>query len=129
MNLIRAFMAGAFALVSFSALAADYPAPKEGDFIAKDFKLHTGETIAELRLHYTTIGDPSHPTIVVLHGSGGECREVVLDLKVKRMTVLPPIGKFKRYPTLELTVLHATERPKLDARKTNHERELGSANH
>ena len=58
---------------------------------------------------------------IVLHGSDGECREVVLDLKVKRMTVLPPIGKFKRYPTLELTVLHATERSKLDARKTNHE--------
>lgn len=46
---------------------------------------------------------------IVLHGSDGECRKVVLDLKVKRMTIFPPTGKFKRYPSLELTVLQATE--------------------
>ena len=32
----------ALALVSFAASAADYPAPKQGDWIAKDFKFHTG---------------------------------------------------------------------------------------
>ncbi len=79
MNLIRAFAAGAFALVSFAAFAADYPAPKEGDFVAKDFKFHTGETMAELRLHYTTIGDPSHPVIVVLHGSGGSAKSMLTE--------------------------------------------------
>jgi len=40
-----------FAMTSFAALAADYPAPKQGDFIARDFKFHTGETMPELRLH------------------------------------------------------------------------------
>jgi hypothetical protein len=58
---------------------------------------------------------------IALHGSDGECREVVLDLKVKRMTVLPPIGKFKRYPSLELTVLHAVERPKSVSHKKKHD--------
>ncbi len=60
-----------FAMTSFAALAADYPAPKRGDWIAKDFKFHTGETMPELRLHYTTVGEPSGQPVLVLHGSGG----------------------------------------------------------
>jgi homoserine O-acetyltransferase len=39
------------AITSLSALAADYPTPKQGDWTAKDFKFHTGETLPELRLH------------------------------------------------------------------------------
>src|SRR5206468_5908372 len=42
------------ALASCAASAADYPAPKQGDWIAKDFKFHTGQTMPELKLHYTT---------------------------------------------------------------------------
>jgi homoserine O-acetyltransferase/O-succinyltransferase len=37
-------LSAALALTSFSAMAADYPAPKEGSWIAKDFKFHSGET-------------------------------------------------------------------------------------
>jgi len=33
----------ALAFLSFSAVAADYPAPKEADWTARDFKFHTGE--------------------------------------------------------------------------------------
>jgi homoserine O-acetyltransferase len=58
-------------MTSFTALAADYPAPKQGDWIARDFKFHTGETMPELRLHYTTVGEPSGQPVLVLHGSGG----------------------------------------------------------
>jgi homoserine O-acetyltransferase len=61
----------AFALVSTAALAADYPAPKQGDWVAKDFKFHTGEVMPELKIHYTTIGAPTGIPLVVLHGSGG----------------------------------------------------------
>lgn len=57
--------------ISTSVLAADYPAPKQGDWIARDFKFHTGETMAELKLHYTTVGDPSGQPVLVLHGTGG----------------------------------------------------------
>jgi homoserine O-acetyltransferase len=48
-----------------------YPAPKEGDWIAKDFRFHTGETMPELRLHYTTVGAPSGEPVVLLHGTTG----------------------------------------------------------
>ena len=58
------------AMISFAASAADYPAPRQGDWIVKDFKFHTGETV-ELRLHYTTIGEPTGQPVLVLHGSGG----------------------------------------------------------
>jgi hypothetical protein len=34
----------------------------------------------------------------------------VLELRCKRIRVLPPIGKQKRYPGLDLTVIHARER-------------------
>ncbi len=53
------------------AQALDYPAPKEADWIARDFRFATGEVVAELRLHYTTIGDPASPPVVILHGTTG----------------------------------------------------------
>jgi homoserine O-acetyltransferase len=67
----------AFALTSFSAIAADYPAPKQGDWMARDFKFHTGETMPELRLHYTTIGEPTGQPVLVLHGSGGDAARML----------------------------------------------------
>jgi homoserine O-acetyltransferase len=70
MGFSRAALSVVFAMTSFAALA-DYPAPKQGDWIAKDFKFHTGETMPELRLHYATIGAPSGQAVLVLHGSGG----------------------------------------------------------
>ncbi|MEJ0003993.1 MAG: alpha/beta fold hydrolase [Pararobbsia sp.] len=51
------------------ASAQDYPAPHEGDWIAPSFTFHTGETLKNLRLHYVTLGDPTKPAILVLHGT------------------------------------------------------------
>jgi homoserine O-acetyltransferase len=66
----------ALALVSLlaaatAALAQNYPAAKEGTFIARDFKFHTGEVMGELKLHYRTIGDPANEPVIVLHGTSG----------------------------------------------------------
>jgi homoserine O-acetyltransferase len=61
----------ALLLVPACVFAADYPPPKPGDWIARDFKFHTGEVMPELRLHYVTIGDPSGQPVLVLHGTGG----------------------------------------------------------
>jgi homoserine O-acetyltransferase/O-succinyltransferase len=71
MKHLRAIVSAAFALISFAAAAADYPAPKQGEWIAKDFRFHTGEVLPELKLHYTTVGDPSGAPVLVLHGTGG----------------------------------------------------------
>src|SRR5262245_29096351 len=51
------------------ASAADYPAPKQGDWVARDFRFHTGEVMPELRLHYTTVGEPTGQPVLVLHGT------------------------------------------------------------
>ena len=66
------FVLGAvLSIIAFSAFAQDYPAPKEGTFIAKNFKFHTGEVMPELRLHYRTIGEPTGQPVLILHGTSG----------------------------------------------------------
>jgi homoserine O-acetyltransferase/O-succinyltransferase len=65
---------GAIALLSGVADAADYPAPQEADWIARDFKFHTGEVMRELRLHYTTIGAPSGQPVMILHGTASSAK-------------------------------------------------------
>src|SRR5580700_6621972 len=51
--------------------AADYPDPVESDFTIRDFHFHSGETMPELRIHYTTVGNPSNPGVLIMHGTGG----------------------------------------------------------
>ena len=77
MNGLRAALSAALMLVSVTAMAADYPAPKEGDWVAKDFKFHTGEVMPELKLHYTTVGEPNGQPVLVLHGSGGSAASML----------------------------------------------------
>jgi homoserine O-acetyltransferase/O-succinyltransferase len=60
-----------------AAIAADYPAPRQGDFIAHDFRFHDGEVMAELKLHYTTVGEATGQPVLVLHGSGGSAASML----------------------------------------------------
>ena len=63
--------AGLLALAPAWAGAAEYPAPREADWVARDFRFHTGAVLPELRVHYATVGDPSGEPVLVLHGTGG----------------------------------------------------------
>jgi hypothetical protein len=47
--------------------------------------------------------------VVEVRDDAGEVVKVTLDVRFRRIRVLPPIGKQKRYPALELTVIHAVE--------------------
>lgn len=47
---------------------------------------------------------------VELRDKKGNISEALLEIKYKRIKVLPPIGKQKKYPGLHLTVIHAEER-------------------
>ncbi|MFO1169040.1 MAG: alpha/beta fold hydrolase [Rhodoblastus sp.] len=58
-------------LIGGPASAVDYPNQKEGDWIAKDVKFRSGETLPEVRLHYTTLGAPTGEPVLVLHGTTG----------------------------------------------------------
>ncbi len=59
-------------------LAQTYPPPMPGDFVIKDFKFQSGETLQNLKLHYVTFGKPVKDkdgkvtnAVLVLHGTGG----------------------------------------------------------
>jgi homoserine O-acetyltransferase/O-succinyltransferase len=58
--------------------AADYPTPTEGDYVVRDFKFTSGETLPELRLHYRTLGKPEKDAqgkttnaVLIMHGTTG----------------------------------------------------------
>ena len=66
-------------LVPFRVDAASYPAPVEGDWVVHDFRFQSGETLPELKLHYTTIGSPSGEPVLILHGTGGAASGFLTD--------------------------------------------------
>src|ERR671913_2160412 len=54
------------------------PAVTEGDFVIKDFKFNSGETLPALRMHYRTLGAPRKNAqgvvtnaVLIMHGTGG----------------------------------------------------------
>jgi homoserine O-acetyltransferase len=68
-----------------AALAVQSAAPakvwptRESDVILKDFRFHDGESLPELRIHYSTLGQPHRNAagqidnaVMVLHGTGGD---------------------------------------------------------
>jgi homoserine O-acetyltransferase/O-succinyltransferase len=65
------------ALGTPAALAqTNWPNQKEGDFIIKDFHFKGGETLADLKQHYTTLGTPKRNAagditnaVILLHGT------------------------------------------------------------
>ncbi len=67
-----------FLVICSSLFAADYPPPHKDDFIARDFKFTSGETLPELRLHYRSLGKPvrdakgrTQNAVLILHGTTG----------------------------------------------------------
>ena len=47
----------------------------------------------------------------------GDISRAALEIKYKSIAVLPPIGKQKRFPALQLTIIHASERGTPTGRK------------
>jgi len=58
-------------LAAVCTLAFAQPAPQEGDWVARDFRFNTGETLPEVRIHYRTVGSPKGEPVLVLHGTTG----------------------------------------------------------
>jgi homoserine O-acetyltransferase len=57
-------------------------AANEGNFVVRDFRFRSGETLPELRLHYLTLGQPARDSagaignaVLILHGTGGTGRQ------------------------------------------------------
>ena len=75
------------ALGSLEAAAQPaYPSPVEADFVARNFRFASGETLADVKLHYRTIGTPRkgadgvvRNAVLILHGTGGSGRGFVTE--------------------------------------------------
>jgi homoserine O-acetyltransferase/O-succinyltransferase len=59
-------------------IAAGAPTPHEGDFVIHNFRFQSGETMADVRMHYTTFGAPMKDAngrttnaVLILHGTSG----------------------------------------------------------
>lgn len=66
------------------AEAQSFPPPERHDFIVRDFRLQNGESLAEVRIHYRTVGTAVRDAagkisnaVMVLHGSSGDAGQVL----------------------------------------------------
>jgi homoserine O-acetyltransferase/O-succinyltransferase len=81
--LLASFCLGAGA----ASHAADLDSrPLEGDYVIHDFHFASGETLPELRMHYTYLGKPKKDVlgrvtnaVLIMHGTGGSGRSLVND--------------------------------------------------
>src|SRR6202789_774834 len=79
----------AFMGISSSAAPAGAPGaggapPTDGDFVIRDFHFASGESLPELRVHYTTLGKLHRDAhgrvdnaVLIMHGTGGNGRRLL----------------------------------------------------
>ncbi len=82
MRFLAAIIALAIGLSPLASAQSVKLTPTEGDYIAKNFTFSSGEKLAELRLHYTTLGTPHRNAkgeidnaVLVMHGTGGDGKQ------------------------------------------------------
>lgn len=76
LRLFRMAAAG-LALLASAVFAQNHPPPKEGSWVAKDFRFHTGQVLPEVRIHYLTVGEPTGEPVLLLHGTAGSARSML----------------------------------------------------
>ena len=71
---------------AFADPAGGVDKPKNGNYVVPNFQFGSGETLPELRLHYTTLGNPHRDAhgrvdnaVLVLHGTGGSGHNFLVD--------------------------------------------------
>ena len=72
----------AMAQTAPQAPQSPWPNQREGDYILKNYRFASGETMAELKIHYTTLGTEKRNAageiingIVLLHGTSGDGKD------------------------------------------------------
>jgi homoserine O-acetyltransferase len=85
--LVAILLAAGLARPSAAAAAATESARRsEGDYVIENFRFASGETLPELRLHYTTLGAPHRNAhgqvdnaVLIIHGTGGSGSSLLVD--------------------------------------------------
>lgn len=65
----KTFILVVLAFLAYGSILVHAVEPKEGVFVVNNFKFHTGETLPQLNIGYTTLGDPSNEAVLILHGT------------------------------------------------------------
>lgn len=82
------FFASLACLLAVAALglAAEYPRPKQDDYVIREFKFRDGKTLPELRIHYRTLGEPKRDdkgivrnAVLIMHGTTGSGAQFIRD--------------------------------------------------
>jgi homoserine O-acetyltransferase len=78
------FILAFLALVATPVLAETWPTA-DGDYVLKNFTFKSGEKLAQLRIHYTTLGTPHRNAqgeidnaVMALHGTGGSGKSLLV---------------------------------------------------
>src|SRR5947209_1138757 len=67
-------------LTRFLLLVLLATSARGGDFAVRNYRFHDGETMAEVRIHFVTIGAPRKDNVVlILHGTGGSSKQFLND--------------------------------------------------
>ena len=75
-----------FILLTFACVALVIPSRVDGeesgravehDFVVRNYRFESGETLPQVRIHYLTYGTQGNPAVLVLHGTGGSSRQFV----------------------------------------------------
>jgi homoserine O-acetyltransferase len=74
-----ALVSAALIAVAGTAQAANFPEPKTNEYIIKNFAFHTGEVMPEMRVSYTTVGDPAGEPVLMLHGTTDSAKDMLTE--------------------------------------------------
>lgn len=111
--------------------AGNYPTPSQGDYLIRDFKFKSGETLPELRLHYATLGTPTRDSagvvrnaVLVMHGTGGDYKEqpvrgLTAAVNILLMMTSSPLQWQKQAPTRDAADKFYEERLKTQLARTD----------
>jgi homoserine O-acetyltransferase len=71
-------------VTTISTSGADLPPPQVGECVIRDFRMYSGATLPELRMHYLTFGNPRRDgkgqitnAVLILHGTTGNSSNFV----------------------------------------------------
>jgi homoserine O-acetyltransferase/O-succinyltransferase len=84
MAVAMALAAGSVLAQTPAANAGAAPTPTESDYVVHDFHFQSGETLADVKLHYTTFGSPvkdahgrTTNAVLILHGTSGSGKSLL----------------------------------------------------
>ena len=85
--------------------AAQARAIQEGDYVIRNYRFASGETLPEVRLHFRTMGTPNYDAqqritngVLIMHGSSGDASQVLAPSMIGPLTV--PGGAARPRPLL-----------------------------